>query len=505
MWSLIKAQKRPLIFLSALVIFCYANSLNNEFISDDIFAIRDNPAIKSPAYFLDNRLFSLRPLELFLIHKFFGPNPAFFRLPNILAHIGAVCFAYLTLQGLYGRAAAFFAAAIFACHPVMAEAVTWISGGAYAHYSFLFLASFYFYLRAGARRRAYFLSLAFFILALLFTERAAVFIFIFLVWELVNRTLGRNWKRLLPFFVLGGGWLLFYILRIKVQQGILASQYCAETGTENIFYQVPIAISSYLELLFWPADLTLYHSELSFMLPEYIFRLAIFIVFMLFIVWGYWHNPKVFFWLSLFLIALSPTLTPFRISWVVAERYVYLGALGVFTLVGLGLARLAGHKKYRRAVYAGFGVILLVLSARTICRNIDWKNQDNLWFSTGRHSPSCPTTHNNLGDVWTRRGDLNKAAEEFQLAIKLKPNYADAYHNLANTYWAMGRIDEAIAGYQEALEFNPNIWQAYQRLAIIHYNLGNRGLAEQYLRAAINIDPKNEELRSNLSAISPSK
>ena len=99
---------------------------------------------------------------------------------------------------------------------------------------------------------------------------------------------------------------------------------------------------------------------------------------------------------------------------------------------------------------------LFALSVRTITRNADWKNQDTLWLATAKTSPSSPQNHNNLGDYYGRQGDLEKAAEEFKTAIKLKPNYGDAYHNLANIYHQMGEDDLAIENYRKALSFNPN-------------------------------------------------
>jgi protein O-mannosyl-transferase len=42
-------------------------------------------------------------------------------------------------------------------------------------------------------------------------------------------------------------------------------------------------------------------------------------------------------------------------------------------------------------------------------RNSDWQNQDTLWIATGKTAPSDPKTHNNLGDLYGRHGDLDRA------------------------------------------------------------------------------------------------
>lgn len=184
-----------------------------------------------------------------------------------------------------------------------------------------------------------------------------------------------------------------------------------------------------------------------------------------------------------------------------AERYVYLGALGVFVLIGLGIQKIGEIAKNQKIAYLIFALIILCLSTRTIIRNLDWRNQDTLWLATAKTSPSSSQNHNNLGDLYGRRGEYEKAVEEFKIAIKLKPNYADAYHNLANTYYQMGKDDLALENYQKALEFNPNLWQSHQNLAAIYFNQGKGQQAKEELEKAIVIDSQNVNLYINLAIV----
>jgi len=209
-------------------------------------------------------------------------------------------------------------------------------------------------------------------------------------------------------------------------------------------------------------------------------------------------NKSILFWLLFSLLALSPTLTPFRLNWIVAERYLYLPSLGIFALVGIGLLK---FKKYKGIIIFLFALILVALSARTILRNSDWKNEDNLWIATGKTSPSSPNNHNNLGDVYGRQGDKQKALQEFQTAIALKPNYGDAYHNLANTQRELNQLDKALESYQKALEFNPNLWQSHQNIAAIYFQSKQYGLAMESIQKALVINPKNLNLQVNLGVI----
>ncbi|MDD5355641.1 MAG: tetratricopeptide repeat protein, partial [Candidatus Omnitrophica bacterium] len=265
--------------------------------------------------------------------------------------------------------------------------------------------------------------------------------------------------------------------------------------------QIPIAITSYLRLIFWPRVLTLYHSELIFSLTQYFIRLALFIIFLGIVIYSLKKSRRVFFGFSLFLISLLPTLTPLGITWVVAERYVYLGSIGIFLVFALFINRLSKVKRLKIIVNVIFFLIIAALLARTIIRNVDWRNEDNLWIATGKASPSSPNTHNNLGDVYGRQGNSEKSIEEFKKAIAMKPDYADAYHNLANAYQGAGKIDEAIENYKKAIKFNTRLWQSYQNLGAIYFNRGDTKLAEEYFKKVVQIRPGDSYSHTNMGVL----
>jgi tetratricopeptide (TPR) repeat protein len=263
--------------------------------------------------------------------------------------------------------------------------------------------------------------------------------------------------------------------------------------------KIPIAITSYLELIVWPNNLTLYHSEMMFSKSEFIIRAGICLLFFIAIGYSYFKNRRVFFGLTFFLISLIPTLTPWGISWIVAERYVYLGSIGIFLVLGVFFSWLIQKNKG-----LGWTIVILVilsLSIRTIIRNADWKNQDTLWVSMIRTSPSSPQNHNNLGDMYGRQGDMERAVVEFQKAIELNPQYGDAYHNLGNTYQQMEKYDLALESFQKAISFNPNLWQSYANIGVIYYQQKQYPKAESSLLQAIKIFPTNDGLYAGLGVI----
>lgn len=492
---------KVLIFLVLLVSIAYGNCLNSDFVSDDTRSILRNPELDKASHIFQGSTGYLRLTFIYIINKIFGRNPLFFRLINILFHLGVVLTVYLLIDFLSGPKAALICAAILAVHPIQSESVSWISGGVYTQYSFFLILSLLTYILSSRSKKLFIISITSFILGLLSSLQSIVFPLIVLLFVISFDSFRRSWKKLLVFFAVDGIWAFFCLFKITGRITELQTSFYHKPQMFNPLIQIPVAITSYLELIFWPKGLTLYHSEMIFSQTEYIIRLLIFILFLAAIVYSYRRSRLVFFWSSFFVVSLLPTLTPFGISWIVAERYVYLGAIGIFAIIALWIKRLWEIRRLRVVTGLLFCSIIIALLARTIMRNIDWRNEDNLWIATAKTSPSSPNTHNNLGDVYSRHGDLEKAASEFKLAIKIKPYYADAYHNLAHTYQKMGRLPEAVENYQKAIHFNSELWQSYQNLAGIYFIEQKFELAKDNLEMAVKINPKSSALHSSLGTV----
>lgn len=489
-----------LIFLTLLGLVIYINTLNHEFVADDVYSFVKNEDFGDARQIFSSFPVFLRLLIFYILNKIFGVSPAAFRLVNIFFHLGTLWVSFLLVSLVLNRTVAFFAATLMAVHPVLTEAVTWISGGPYSQSAFFVLLSFLFFLFSEKKRKFYFFSLTCFLLALFTSEKVMSFPFILLVFVLSFKRWRFYIKKLTAPFIITGIWMLIYILRIPRRVMDLEAITHQEPFTFERFLEVPIAISSYLELIFWPKNLSIYHSEMRFSILAVFIRLIVLLIFLGVIALSFKKNRQIFFWLSFFIISLLPTLVP-GVSWIVAERYVYLGSLGIFVVVGIGLKKLTEFKNWKPGVYILFALLIMVLAWRSIRRNLDWKNQDTLWIAAARTSPSSPQNHNNLGDLYGRRGEYEKAAEEFKIAIALRPSYADAYHNLANTYQQMGKLDLAIENYQKALEYKPVLWQSHQNLAAIFFGQEDYEQAEAHLQKAVQLNPESSELYTNLAIV----
>lgn len=495
----IKTNWKQLLFLTILVFIAYVNSLQNKFVSDDR-EIYEQPLLDSYNYIFRSTAV-LRSFIMVTVYKLAHLNPWPYRLVNILFHLSNTYFVYLLISLLSKRRIALFTAAIFAVHPILIEAVTWISGGPYSQYSFFLLLSLITYILSQKNLKLFAVSFISFSMALASSYHAVVLPLVLILYEVSFQNIKRTWKRLIPFFSVFIVGALLFLPQIADRLRLLQTNYYVQTTLQNPVIQFPLAITSYFELIFWPDKLTLYHSELTYTLYEYLFRVIIFVLFIAAIFLVYKKNKLIFFWLTFFIISLLLTLTPLGITWLYAERYAYLGSIGIFFVVSYLLNKLASNKNLNVLAYLVFISIIIGLTARTIYRNIDWRNEDNLWVATGKTSPSDPKTHNNLGDMYYRQGNYKKAIEEFSLAIKLKSNYADAYHNLANVYYRSGELIKARENYEKALSINPNIWQSYQSIAVTYFDQKQFDKAEENIKKAIAIDPNNAVLYANLAAI----
>lgn len=497
-------KKNWLVFLALtiLVFISYANSLINNFVSDDLGIVRNANLFKNFTHPAFHSFFDFsRAFTYYIILNLWGLNPFYFRLISLLFHLGVTYLLFIIISLFYKNKIGLLSASIFAVHPILSETVVWISAGIYLQYSFFFLLSFLIYLLSSKNKKLYIFSVITFFFSIFASERAAALSLIFPLFELCFGDIKRNWKKIIPYFVLGVVFLLFSLIHVQERVLDLQNNYFQGKVVMNPLIQIPVAITSYFELIFWPQNLTLYHSELNSTQFNFIARLIVFIIFLGLIFVSYKKEKIFFFWSCFFIISLLPTLTPFGISWIVAERYVYLGSVGIFVLFSFLLIKLLKVKEAKMIIYSIFSIILIILSVRTILRNVDWQNEDNLWISTAKTSPSSPNTHNNMGDVYARHRDLPNAAIEFQRAIKIKPNYPEAYHNLANILEQMGDIDKAIENYKKAIELNPNLWQSYENLAGVYLSKNEYKQASQVLEKAISINSSNINLILDLGIV----
>ncbi|NQT20072.1 MAG: tetratricopeptide repeat protein [Planctomycetes bacterium] len=86
---------------------------------------------------------------------------------------------------------------------------------------------------------------------------------------------------------------------------------------------------------------------------------------------------------------------------------------------------------------------------------------------------------------------LDKAAETFQAAIDLKPDYLIATAFLGEVYKRQGKTASAIEAYREGLDKDPENAQLMKEIGVLYHSVENLAEAVKYYTMALKIDPDN--------------
>ena len=183
-----------------------------------------------------------------------------------------------------------------------------------------------------------------------------------------------------------------------------------------------------------------------------------------------------------------------------ADRFMYVPALGMFVAMIWGLHGLAKGGRYQQnglSVASAAAIVLCLVLTRQQLGH--WKNSETLFQHALEVTENNYIAHNNLGSALYEKGQINEAIREFQEAIRLKPDYAEAHNSLGVTLVRKFQIDEAIGEFQEAIRLKPDYAEA-------HNNLGNalarKGQIDEAIREfqeAIRLKPDYAEAHSNLA------
>ncbi len=98
------------------------------------------------------------------------------------------------------------------------------------------------------------------------------------------------------------------------------------------------------------------------------------------------------------------------------------------------------------------------------------------------------------GEAAARKGDYDKAIENFSKAIELDPRNTDrmnaySYLERGDAYYQKGSYDQAIADYNKLIEFDPKFQGAYHFRGKAYQKKGNLDRAMADFNKAIELDP----------------
>jgi len=468
--------------LVALVLAVYAPVLQADFVNwDDPIDVYANPRVVASDWlrrsWSDGRTPGFYPVlySAYRLEWLAGAQrPWLFHLDSVLLHAGNA----LLVGALAGELglpalASWLAAGLWALHPAHVESVAWVTERKNVLYTAFWLGALLLHLRS--RRPAavpaavfYAASLLLFVCSLL-SKGAAITLpaaLVLVEWSGGRRLDRRFWLGLLPYVALaiGGGMGLLGLVPASIAPPPLAVRLVVACR----------AFWVYLATFLWPHPLVPVYPRWSLAATAPANLSALLgVPAMAALGWAARRRlPRVVLcaaglFVANIVLVLGVVWNSYDEIAFVADRYLYLPAVGlaVVAVVGLGaLARVARlPSQVPTALLAAWCVTLGVVSWRQVPV---WRDSETLWTYTLAHNPGCRPCHENLGQLLAARGDLDAAAGHYEAALRLGVR-EEGVLGLCKVRLGQRRIDEAATLCEAGVRLNPASPTGHRLLAVV--------------------------------------
>lgn len=526
--------------VALITLFVYLPALQNDFVDwDDNDYVFENSHIRSldMAFFrwafLDFHSANWHPLTWLshaIDYALWGLNPLGHHLTNIVLHAMSTFVVVILVVRLLETSrkkrtepgppdsftepsillAAGVTGFLFGLHPVHVESVAWVAERKDVLCALFYLLSIFSYTgyvqalngetsqqKAFSLffRKQYLFCLAFVFLALLSKPMAVSLPFVFLIldWYPFNRirSLGGGRSALvekIPFVALSLATSLVIIAAQKAGGAVVSLQHVPLSLRALVAAKSPIV---YLGKMVWPLDLSPFypyptHASLDSL--AYILPIALFVGITLACLWRVRVNKV---WLAAwgyYVVTLIPVLGIVQVGrQAMADRFTYLPSLGPFLIIGLVVAKVsrkADTWAKRGLIVKTMGATVLILMVVSLSyitfRQIGiWKNSMVLWNHVIAEEPGAPLAYVNRGMIFYKMGQIDRAIEDFSMAIVLDPRGSEAYLNRGMLYGKTGRIDKAIEDLEKAMALHPPHLVAYNTLVNMGAVYADAGLVDK--------------------------
>jgi len=522
-----RADERVDTLLIGTLILCaalpYLNTLLNGFVYDDNTQVLDNPYLKSfhflPQVFgttvwsfvgmqgVSNYYRPMMTLGYALCYHLFGPLAYGFHLVNVCLHVGVVLLVFLVARRLFNnRAVGFLAACLFAVHPIHTEAVAWVAAVTTLDVTFFYLLTFWLLLIMARPKGEVspwikLAAVVSFALTIFSKEQSLTFPLLALIYEHFfrgDRAQTTFWQKVRRY---GDFWLmdLAYVLFRIEHLGAFAPQIqLARLGWYPSVLSALALVGQYIGKLFWPVQLCAYYvfqKGTSVFEPRVLAGIVVLAACAIVFALLFRRNRTASFGFIWFFVTLAPVLDiRYLAGNVFAERYLYLPSVGFCWLVGWAGVRLwrklAGCRRvWRYSLVATSCALGLLLAARVVARNRDWRTDVALYSQTLKVSPRATNIRENLGVVDWNHGRIDKAEKQWSIALKLNPNSPITLTNLGLVYAKRKDYQKAEHYFREAMLHKPDYTDPHLNLGGLLMDRGRLKEAEWQLRAAVALSP----------------
>jgi tetratricopeptide (TPR) repeat protein len=524
-------------FLLIATLICYSRAIIAGYIWDDPQYVLTNQTLRTFAGLADIWLHPTSLPQWYpLVHTTFwieyhlvGTRPMLYHIDNILLHAISGILLWRLLRKLEVPGA-FFAACIFAVHPVMVESVAWITERKNCLSMVFYLLSMWVYLfksgfgfrgsgfgeendlyspdtrnpRPETRfpNRFYFIALALFLAALFsktVTASLPVAILLILWWKRGRMRL-RDLTPLIPFFLLGAA--------LGSYTGYLEKHHVGANGDTIQEFRLDVvqrcliagrAIWFYLGKLFCPHPLTFIYprwdaidhpTPVQWIYPAAVIAVTIALFFLRKKIGRGVLAAWLFFCVTLFPALGFVNVYPMRFSFV-ADHFQYHASSGIITLSAAGIGAFAHRtRRMRRAIYLAEFVVFLGLGSLTFAQCGIYKDAETLWRDTLSKNPHSWMVNTNLGNALAAEKKYDEAIPYHMHALALAPNLYDTHWNVGEAYMRENRPADALEEFNESLQINPQFAPAYMSLGELAFAQGDPSKAIENYNKALTIAPE---------------
>jgi lipoprotein NlpI len=106
-----------------------------------------------------------------------------------------------------------------------------------------------------------------------------------------------------------------------------------------------------------------------------------------------------------------------------------------------------------------------------------------------RIKPNYPEAFNNRGYAYFHKMDYDRAIQSYDQAIKLNPKYAKAFNNRGGAYDEKRQYDRALADYEAAATIDPRVAR-YRSMGLSFFYLGRMEKSAEAMAKAVNAAPQ---------------